>query len=62
MASPIEHTPVIKGEDAKRFQKVLLESLLPTLSPSEIDTKKKEMEEWKKNYKEMVSASNGVFY
>jgi hypothetical protein len=50
MASPIEKTPVLKGEDAKRFRKNLLDSLAPTLFSSEIINKKKELNEWKVNY------------
>jgi hypothetical protein len=62
MAHPIEKTPVLKGEDAKRFRKNLLDSLTPTLSPLEIINKKKELDEWKVNYQKIVIASNGVFY
>jgi hypothetical protein len=62
MAHPIEKTPVLKGEDAKRFRRNLLDSLTPPLSSSEIIDKKKELNEWKVNYQKIVTASNGVFY
>jgi hypothetical protein len=62
MASPIEKTPVLNGEDAKRFRKNLLDSLAPTLSPLEIINKKKGLNEWKVNYQKIVTASNGIFY
>ncbi|MDR0865406.1 MAG: hypothetical protein LBO74_10820 [Candidatus Symbiothrix sp.] len=62
MARPIEKTPIIRGEDATRFKKILLESLMPNLSLSEIDRKKKELKKMETNYKKMVLASDGIFY
>ncbi|GHU62014.1 hypothetical protein FACS1894123_02260 [Bacteroidia bacterium] len=62
MARPIEKTPVIKGEDAKRFKKNLLDSLMPTLSPAEVIKEKKALKKMEADYKKMVLASNGVFY
>jgi hypothetical protein len=62
MARPIEKTPVITGEDAQRFRINLLDSLMPTLSKTEIAHKKKEIEKQKVNYQKIVLASNGVFY
>lgn len=46
MARPIQNTPTIKGEDAKRFRKGLLESLTNVpmwqlfASPEEVQPKK----------------------
>ena len=37
MARPIQNTPTIKGEDAKRFRKGLSESLTKKLTPEEKD-------------------------
>ena len=62
MARSIQNTPVIKGEDAKRFRKGLLESLTKTLTPEEKDAKKKEVKEMEENYNLLVSISGGVFY
>ncbi|GHT07372.1 hypothetical protein FACS189432_02520 [Bacteroidia bacterium] len=62
MARPIEKTPIIRGEDVKRFKKNLWESLMPTLSPSEIIKEKKALKKMEADYKKMVLASNGVFY
>lgn len=62
MARPIQNTPTIKGEDAKRFRKSLLESLTKKLTPEEKDAKKKEIKEMKENYNLLVSISGGIFY
>lgn len=62
MARPIQNTPLLEGEDAKRFRKNLLESLAKKLTPEEKDAKKKEMEEMEKNYKLLASISGGAFY
>lgn len=62
MARPIQNTPILEGEDAKRFRKNLLESLAKKLTPEEKDAKKKEMEEMEKNYKLLASISGGAFY
>lgn len=62
MARPIQNTPILEGEDAKRFRKNLLESLAKKLTPEEKDAKKKEMEEMEKNYKLLASISGGTFY
>ena len=50
MAYPIQDTPEIKGEDAKRFRKGLLESLTKKLTPEEKDAKKKEIKEMEENF------------
>ena len=62
MARPIQNTPTLKGEDAKRFRKNLLESLVKKLTPEEKDAKKKEMEEMEQNYNLLASISGGAFY
>ena len=62
MARPIQNTPTIKGEDAKRFRKSLLESLTKKITPEEKDAKKKEIKEMKENYNLLVSISGGIFY
>jgi hypothetical protein len=62
MARMIANTPLIEGEDAKRFRKNLIESLAPHFSNSEIKAKKLETKEMINDYKQMVVASNGVFY
>lgn len=62
MARPIQNTPAIKGEDAKRFRKNLLESLAKQLTPKEKNAKKKELEEMEKSYNLLASISSGTFY
>lgn len=62
MARPIQNTPTIKGEDAKRFRKDLLESLTKKLTPEEKDAKKKEIKEMEDSYNLLRSISKGVFY
>lgn len=62
MAHLIQDTPVIKGKDAKRFRKGLLESLTKKLTPEEMDAKKKEIKEMEESYNLLVSISKGTFY
>ena len=62
MARPIEKTPVIRGEDARRFRESLQASLAPNFSFSELTRKKKELQKMKDSYNIIVAASNGVFY
>ena len=62
MARPIQNTPTIKGEDAKRFRKELLESLTKKLTPEEKASKKKEIREMEESYNLLVSISGGTFY
>ena len=62
MARPIEKTPIIRGEDARRFRESLRMSLMPDFSVSELARKKKELQEMKDSYNVIVAASNGVFY
>ena len=61
MASPIAKTPVLEGEDAKRFMKNLVESfVLPC--PEELEKEKEKLRVMIANYEEIVKASGGVFY
>lgn len=62
MAQPIQNTPPIKGEDAKRFRKNLLESLTKKLTSKELDAKKKEIKDMEESYNLLVSISGGAFY
>ena len=62
MARPIEKTPVIRGEDARRFRESLRVSLTSNFSASELARRKKELKEMKDSYNVIVAASNGVFY
>ena len=57
MARPIEKTPVIKGEDARRFRECLRVSLMPDFSVSELTRKKKELQEMKDSYNIIVGKS-----
>jgi len=62
MARPIEKTPVIRGEDARRFKESLRASLTSNFSALELARKKKELQEMKDSYNVIVAATNGVFY
>jgi len=62
MARPIQNTPTIKGEDAKRFRKNLLESFTKKLTTEEKAAKKKEIREMEESYNLLVSISGGTFY
>lgn len=62
MAQPIQNTPPIKGEDAKRFRKNLLESLTKKLTPKEQEAKKKDIKDMEDSYNLLVSISGGTFY
>ncbi|GHV66228.1 hypothetical protein FACS1894199_09220 [Bacteroidia bacterium] len=62
MARRIECTPIMEGEDAKRFMKNLVETLTHTYSPSELAAKKEELRVMEENYQKIVEASHGVFY
>ena len=62
MARPIEKTPIIRGEDARRFKESLRASLMPDFSASELARRKKELQEMKDSYNIIVAASTGVFY
>ena len=60
MANPIEKTPIIKGEDAKRFRQSLLKSLTFPFPNEEIERKKQELREMKNVYRKFVAATNGT--
>lgn len=62
MARPIQNTPVITGEDAKRFRKELLEMIVRKSSAADKKAKEQEMKRMKKNYDLLVSMSDGAFY
>lgn len=62
MARPIQNTPILKGEDARKFRLDLLESLAKQLTPQEQQKKKKETKEMEESYNLLVSISNGAFY
>jgi len=62
MARPIEKTPVIKGEDARRFRESLRISLTSNFSDSELTRKKNELQNMKDSYNIIAVASNGVFH
>lgn len=62
MARPIQNTPVITGEDAKRFRKELLEMIVRKSSAADKKAKEQEMKRMKKNYDLLVSISDGAFY
>ena len=62
MARPIEKTPVIRGEDARRFRESLQRSLTLNFSVSELVRRKKELQEMKESYNVIAAASNGVFH
>lgn len=57
MARLIQDTPTIKGEDAKKFRKELLESFTKQLTSEEKEAKKKEKEEMERSYNLLVSIS-----
>jgi len=60
MARPIEITPIIKGEDAKRFKRSLLQSLTMSFPKEEIERQKKELKEMKELYQQYIKI-NGEF-
>ncbi|MEL5895300.1 hypothetical protein AAE250_17610 [Bacteroides sp. GD17] len=62
MARPIQNTPTLKGEDAKRFRKNLVESLTKKLTPEEEEDKKREIKEMEESYNLLASISGGTFY
>ena len=57
MAIPVEKTPVIKGEDAKRFRETLRKNLSKGSSMYNEEEKKR----MAKNYELMKSISGGTF-
>jgi len=61
MARPIAKTPVLTGEDARRFKQSLLKSLTLSFSIDEIERQKQELQDMKKSYQQFVIATNGTF-
>lgn len=61
MARPIKDTPIIKGEDAKRFRQNLKQSSPGNLSASERTKKRKKQKEMEDSYRLMVQISDGTF-
>jgi hypothetical protein len=61
MARPIEITPIIKGEDAKRFKRSLLQSLTMSYPKEEIERRKKELKEMKEFYQQFIKVTGNAF-
>jgi hypothetical protein len=62
MATKIKDTPILEGEDARRFRQRLKVHCLKELTPEEIKAREEERKHRKKCYEQMVSISNGSFY
>lgn len=62
MARPIQNTPILKGEDARRFRKDLLKAVTRKLTPEERRAKDEEIRKMESSYDLMVSISDGAFY
>jgi hypothetical protein len=62
MARPIESTPIIKGEDAKKFIDELKNSFAQNSSVAEQEARTKEMEDMRESYDLLESISCGTFY
>ncbi|MCL2074563.1 MAG: hypothetical protein FWH18_11625 [Marinilabiliaceae bacterium] len=60
MARPIEKTPIITGEDARRFRKSLENSLIMSSPTEEIERQKREFQEMKRFYQEYITVTNGT--
>jgi len=60
MARPIEITPIIRGEDAKRFRQNLLQSLTMSYPKEELERRKKELKEIEELYQQYIKI-NGEF-
>lgn len=62
MARPIKDTPVMRGEDAKRFRKEMedmIHSLTKPLSPEEKRAREEEKRRIKENYELIASIAHG---
>jgi hypothetical protein len=62
MATPIQPTPMMKGEDAKKFLRKLVKELNEVLTPEELEIRQRKYDEMMKNYHKLVKATNGLFY
>ena len=60
MARPIESTPIIRGEDAKRFRQNLLQSLTMSYPKEELEQRKKELKEMKEFYQQFIKLTGDV--
>ena len=60
MANPIESTPIIRGEDAIRFKRNLLQSLTMSYPKEEIERRKKKLKEMEELYQQYIKI-NGEF-
>jgi hypothetical protein len=60
MANPIESTPIIRGEDAIRFKRNLLQSLTMSYPKEEIERRKKKLKEMEALYQQYIKI-NGEF-
>ncbi|GHT78580.1 hypothetical protein FACS189464_2270 [Bacteroidia bacterium] len=60
MASLIQNTPIIKGEEAKKFREDLKDSFCFS-GISEPEKEREGRERMEKNYQLMVSISDGTF-
>ena len=61
MARPIEQTPIISGEDARRFQQSLLQSLTMSYPPDELERKKRQAQEMQKSYQKLLARTKCTF-
>lgn len=61
MAHQIEITPLIKGEDAKKFLKNLASSLTKKHTKKEEKARKLESQRMKESYKIFAEATGGLF-
>jgi hypothetical protein len=59
MASAIQDTPILQGEDARRFRQHLRDTLFRTLTPAEQKAKKERLERMKRNYESMQASFRG---
>lgn len=62
MARPIQNTPILKGEDAKKFRRSLFDAITRKLSTEEKEAKEKKIRQMESSYDLLVSISNGSFY
>jgi len=61
MAYPIAETPIIRGEDAKRFIRSLVQSLTMSYPKEELERRKKELKEIEESYQQFTKINGGVF-
>ena len=61
MARPIAQTPIISGEDARRFQQSLLQSLTMSYPSEELERKKQMLQEMQKSYQKIIAITKCTF-